>query len=959
MELNKQYKDLTDFLQKHNTKQIQQNSSNSLTFTHTRIGDKDANIYGGSYIIPREELPTFYKLYYNHVFVKKNMEYLTERQLTENSPLLIDLDFRYNYSVEERQHTKEHIDDLVQTYLDELKTFFVFDKNKSFPIYVMEKSHVNRLTDESLTKDGIHIIIGIQMNHTMQIMLRENMIQKIPEVWSNDLPLINDWETVFDDGISKGTTNWQLYGSRKPNNLAYELTYCYKIEYDEADGEFMTTENMSEFNSNLPNNFCYLSAQYNQHAVFEINPDIKAEYEKRLPGNNNNNNNNNNTSNKKIKKKSKIKIVNKIQNSENDDDNDDNGDSDNDDNEIKLCDITSSEILGRAVNKMLSSFGFIDEYYLKEIHEYTQILPEKYYKPGSHNLNTQVAFALKHTDDRLFLSWVMLRSKADDFDFHTIPELYTKWKKQNIKENGITKKSIIYWAKQDAYDEYLKIRKNTIEYYLDITISEGQTDYDFALLLYQMSKDKFVCSSIKQNEWFVFNNHRWEKDEGHLLRKSISVDMFKLYDVKCQFIQNQIEQNSDDKDRIEKLRKQMATIFTIKLKLKKTSEKNNIVKEALEIFYDKDFIKNMDSNKYLMCFSNGVVDFKSGEFRNGFPQDYITKTTGIPYIEKLVSSDEKINEKYIYEFMRQLFPDSSLNKYMWDHLASVLIGENKNQTFNIYTGSGSNGKSILTDLMTKTLGDYKGIVPITLVTEKRTSLGGTCSELAQLKGVRYAVMQEPSKDARLNEGIMKELTGGDTIQARQLYSVSENFDPQFSLVVCTNNLPEINSNDDGTWRRIRIVPFMSKFLDADDVNWNDVEIQHKFPKDKDLKEKLQIYAPIFASILVKIAFQTKGNVADCEIVLMHSNKYRQKQDAIAVFMSEMIEKKEGERITPEEVCQEYKRWAGNANQKIPKREEIFEYMDKKFGKRITVQKKMCWTGVCIIVPEDGASPTFT
>ena len=131
MELNKQYKDLTDFLQKHNTKQIQQNSSNSLTFTHTRIGDKDANIYGGSYIIPREELPTFYKLYYNHVFVKKNMEYLTERQLTENSPLLIDLDFRYNYSVEERQHTKEHIDDLVQTYLDELKTFLQKHKNKS------------------------------------------------------------------------------------------------------------------------------------------------------------------------------------------------------------------------------------------------------------------------------------------------------------------------------------------------------------------------------------------------------------------------------------------------------------------------------------------------------------------------------------------------------------------------------------------------------------------------------------------------------------------------------------------------------------------------------------------------------------------------------------------------------------------------------------------------------------
>ena len=81
---------------------------------------------------------------------------------------------------------------------------------------------------------------------------------------------------------------------------------------------------------------------------------------------------------------------------------------------------------------------------------------------------------------------------------------------------------------------------------------------------------------------------------------------------------------------------------------------------------------------------------------------------------------------------------------MWEHLASCLVGTNENQTFNIYTGGGSNGKSCLVDLMSKVLGDYKGTVPITLITHKRNSIGSTSSEIVQLMGTRLAVMQEPS-----------------------------------------------------------------------------------------------------------------------------------------------------------------------------------------------------------------------
>ena len=146
---------------------------------------------------------------------------------------------------------------------------------------------------------------------------------------------------------------------------------------------------------------------------------------------------------------------------------------------------------------------------------------------------------------------------------------------------------------------------------------------------------------------------------------------------------------------------------------------------------------------------------------------------------------------------------------MWDHLASTLIGTIENQTFNIYTGTGRNGKSKLVELMALVLGDYKGTVPITLITQKRNSIGGTSSEVVQLMGTRYAVMQEPSKGDKINEGIMKEITGGDPIQGRALFKDNITFTPQFKLAVCTNTLFDINSNDEGTWRRIRVVDFQA------------------------------------------------------------------------------------------------------------------------------------------------------
>ena len=122
-----------------------------------------------------------------------------------------DFDFRYKIDIKERQHSDGHVIDIVDRYLRMLKEMVDFN-DTPIPVYVFEKPNVNVLESDNLTKDGIHMIIGLHMDHKAQLHLRSLVLKEIGEVWS-DLPMVNSWESVLDEGISAGYTNWQLFGS--------------------------------------------------------------------------------------------------------------------------------------------------------------------------------------------------------------------------------------------------------------------------------------------------------------------------------------------------------------------------------------------------------------------------------------------------------------------------------------------------------------------------------------------------------------------------------------------------------------------------------------------------------------------------------------------------------------------------------------------------------------------------
>ena len=350
-----------------------------------------------------------------------------------------------------------------------------------------------------------------------------------------------------------------------------------------------------------------------------------------------------------------------------------------------------------------------------------------------------------------------------------------------------------------------------------------------------------------------------------------------------------------------------------------------------------------------MCFNNGVIDFKTKEFRPGRADDYLEKCTNIDYkpIDKNRDA-KKIAE--INDFMEKLFPIPELRKYMWQHLASILIGVNLNQKLHLYIGAGENGKSVLTDLLSQCLGDYYAIVPISLITQQRQKQGQASPDIVALKGLRFAVMQEPSKDDKINDGAMKELTSGvEPIKGRNLFSTPITFVPQCKISVCSNNFMKVTSQDHGTWRRMAVVDFMSLF--TNDPQEGDKEKPFQFKKDTTLKEKFPEWKETLMAMLVEIAFEKEGNVDVCELVENSSMKYKEREDHIAEFIREKIQTGVEGKITKTEVNNEFSIWyMGTYGRGGPSTKEVHEYLDKRIGKYNT--KSGGWLGARIKYDND-------
>lgn len=574
----------------------------------------------------------------------------------------------------------------------------------------------------------------------------------------------------------------------------------------------------------------------------------------------------------------------------------------------------SGFILSNEVNNHVFHCGDIEK-----IEKLVDILDSS--RSDDYNDWIRLGWCLRNIDNNLLNKWIEFSQKSKKFK---PGECERMWK--YMKNGGLGSGTLHMWAKMDNLDKYKAIMKSSLKNLLYQSFTG--THYDVAQVVYFLYQHEFVCSSIKSKQWYEFRNHRWiTSDSGYGLRCKISDEVWKEYhQANIDYTQAAIAVSDKEvQDRYLNLAKKMNEIA---IKLRTTSFKDNLMKECAELFYVEKFEEKLDSNPALIGFNNGVYDMNTFEFREGRPEDFISYTTRNDYIE---FNEEHKFVKDIYVYMSQVLTKQHVRDYVLKLFASFLNGAIKEQKFYIWTGSGSNSKSKLVELFEKSFGDYCCKLPISLLTQKRVASNAATSELARAKGKRFASLQEPGDDEKLNIGLMKELSGGDVILARSLFKEPIEFKPMFKMLLLCNQLPAVPSDDGGTWRRIRVVEFTSKFTE-------DPKGENEFPVDYELSDKIDVWAPYFMSILLHYyKLYLKEGASEPEEVIKCTLDYKNQNDYYSLFLETHIEKKDSGFLSLDDVYVEFKNWIKDDGVpiKIPSKPDLERYLTKNLTKSVT------------------------
>jgi putative DNA primase/helicase len=259
----------------------------------------------------------------------------------------------------------------------------------------------------------------------------------------------------------------------------------------------------------------------------------------------------------------------------------------------------------------------------------------------------------------------------------------------------------------------------------------------------------------------------------------------------------------------------------------------------------------IDSNQELMAFNNGILfDVKNNTYRDIEKSDFISKTMSIPFSEQL---DAKATNA-IYNIVSSFFEDPVITDYFLTVLGISLF-TTKHEKLNILTGNGRNGKSLIMNYLNSILGDYATVAESDLLTSKIRN-GVSCS-LVNARNTRVILVSEPSsedgKEVKLNNTLIKSITGNDRITARALYQNTISFDPTFNVFMLCNEIPSLEKVEKAMIERLNIIKFEFTFVGAEDVD--------KHPNnrliDKDLKKTLKENLEMkqaFIQLLFKYAF---------------------------------------------------------------------------------------------------------
>lgn len=337
----------------------------------------------------------------------------------------------------------------------------------------------------------------------------------------------------------------------------------------------------------------------------------------------------------------------------------------------------------------------------------------------------------------------------------------------------------------------------------DWELIENMNQEDLSNLYYSLNKHKYIVGLLG---WYEYNDQYILKCVSNNKTYPISLlnDVSNVLKKHVTEIRNKITPSTDD--------------YKFKMKIYKTAYNklgsSTFIKGVMEflkkLYYVEDIEDKLNSNNLLFPFNNCVYDMTIKNFRKIKPNDYISITTQYPINQQ---PNPEIREE-INNLLKSIFEEDDLIEY-FKIISGLGLFTTKQQKLFIHTGSGGNGKGILSNIIRLCLGQLYITGENTFLTTSYKA-GAPNPTLADAQGKRYLSISEPDNgtdDCRFNIDLIKTITGGDPVTARGLYKDNVTYIPQFSLNIQCNNKPNLSKLDDGILRRINIIPYKFKFVD--------------------------------------------------------------------------------------------------------------------------------------------------
>jgi P4 family phage/plasmid primase-like protien len=339
----------------------------------------------------------------------------------------------------------------------------------------------------------------------------------------------------------------------------------------------------------------------------------------------------------------------------------------------------------------------------------------------------------------------------------------------------------------------------------------------------------------------------------------------------------------------------------------------------------RDFVQNLNSNKYLIVFKNGVYNLKTYVFRDGIPSDNMSMSVNYNYRSK---HSKKYGE--LLRFLEDIQPNKEERDFLLTYLSHALC-ENILEWFTILTGAGRNGKSKLIELIKKTFGNYYGSVKSQLFTRPQPDASSPDPSLLNLRHKKIVIASEPEKKAKLNSGFIKFITGRDSTQLRECHKNEMcDFEPKFITLFVCNDIPETDEIDTAFSKRLRCINFPTEFC-VNPTNDNQRLI------DTNINEKFDDWRADFMLLLIdhfKKYMETK-KIQVTENILKWTNQYKEETDVYLNFLTECTEESIT-HIRTSALYEAFKTWfvANNPKTHIPSNREFTINLKK----HITVEK---------------------